>query len=189
MLPTTAPSAPLWPLTSHQSCLPPSPGHRDTKPLAASVRLRRPLSRLRRYRCGNCTFVTIQVQGNHLARRPRDRPARWRAAARDRPSNSLLVSRRGGLCRGGLRLLAQRRKPSRIFHRQIGKDLAIQFDAGLLQAVDELAVTGSVQLGGSADAHNPDGTELALLLLAAAVGELQPAFDRLFRLTVQFGFC
>src|SRR5271165_7211662 len=68
------------------------PGHRDTKPLAASVRLRRPLSRLRRYRCGNCTFVTIQVQGNHLARRPRDRPARWRATALAAHRKSLLVS-------------------------------------------------------------------------------------------------
>ena len=88
----------------------------------------------------------------------------------------------GGLCRGGLRLLAQRRKSSRIVDRQIGQDLAVQLDAGLLQAVDELAVADAVQLGGGADAHNPDGTVLALLLLAAAVGELQPALDRLFRL-------
>ena len=95
----------------------------------------------------------------------------------------------GGLCRGGLRLLAQRRKPSRIVDRQIGEDLAVQFDVGLLQAVDELAVAEAVQLGGSADAHNPDGAELALLLLAAAVGKLQPALDLLFRLTVQFRFC
>jgi hypothetical protein len=44
---------------------PPSSGGRDTKPPVASVRLRAPLSRLRRYRLGNCTFVTIQVEGNH----------------------------------------------------------------------------------------------------------------------------
>src|SRR5271157_639864 len=88
--------------------------------------------------------------------------------------NHCNVSGMGGLCRGGLRLLAQRRKPSRILDRQIGKDLAVQLDAGLLQAADELAVTGSVQLGGSADAHNPDGTELALLLLAAAVANFNP---------------
>ena len=79
-----------------------------------------------------------------------------------------------------MRLFAQRRKPGGIVDRQIGQDLAIQFDAGLLQSIDELAVADTVQLGGGADAHNPDRTELALLLLAAALGELQSTFYGLF---------
>ena len=95
----------------------------------------------------------------------------------------------GRLCRGALRLFAQRRKPSGIVHRQIGKNFAIQLDAGLFQTIDEHAVAQPVQLGSGADAHDPDRAVLALLLLAAAVGELQPAFDRLFCRTVDFGFC
>src|SRR5271167_2687083 len=45
--------------------------HRDSKPPVASVAPGALLSRLRRYRSGNCTFVTIRGEGNHLARRPR----------------------------------------------------------------------------------------------------------------------
>src|SRR5580700_11141956 len=100
------------------------------------------------------------------------------------PSAALVVTANfrvaGRLCRGALRLFAQRRKPGGIVDRQIGEDLAIQFDAGLLQTIDEHAVAQPVQLSGSADAHDPDGAILALLLLAAAVGELKSAFYRLF---------
>src|SRR6185437_13142655 len=44
------------------------------------------------------------------------------------------------------------------------------------------------QLGGGADAHNPQRTELALLEPAPGVRELQPALHRLFGGTVQLGF-
>src|SRR5579871_3327364 len=96
---------------------------------------------------------------------------------------------RVGLRGRALRLLAQRRKPRWVVHRQIGQNLAVQFDARLLQSTDELAVAEAVQLGGGADAHDPDGAELALFLLAAAVGELQAAFDGLFCRAVELGFC
>jgi hypothetical protein len=38
---------------------------RDTEAPFASLALSAPLSRLRRYRSGNCTFVTFQGEGNH----------------------------------------------------------------------------------------------------------------------------
>src|SRR2546425_12227870 len=79
-----------------------------------------------------------------------------------------------------LRLLGEALKRAWIVYREIGQDLAIQFHAALLQAVDELAVTQSVQFGGSSDSHNPQRAVLALLLLASGVGELQPALDGLF---------
>src|ERR1035437_4474900 len=99
------------------------------------------------------------------------------------------VSGMGGLRRGGLRLLAQRRKSGGVVDSQIGQDLASQINTGFLQTMDELAVAGAIQLGRGADAHDPDGAVLPLLLLAAAVGELQAALDRLFGRTVEFGFC
>jgi hypothetical protein len=53
---------------------PPSSGRRDTKPLVISVPPCAPLSRLRRYRLGNCTFITIQAEGNQLNRDNRVSP-------------------------------------------------------------------------------------------------------------------
>src|SRR5205823_8640772 len=63
-----------------------------------------------------------------------------------------------------LGLLRQVLKRRRISHRQISQDLAIQLHSALLQTVDELAVAHAVKAGGGADAHNPYGAELALLL-------------------------
>src|SRR6185437_8329285 len=80
-------------------------------------------------------------------------------------------------------------KPCWVVHRDIGQHLAVQFHAGFFQAADELVITDAVQLGGSADAHNPDGTILALFLFTAAVGELQPALNRLFGGAIELGFC
>jgi hypothetical protein len=52
--------------------------------------------------------------------------------------------------------------------------------------MDELAIAQSMQLGGSADAHNPQGPELALPLLAPGIGEFQRAIDRFFGGAVEF---
>src|ERR1700678_4470823 len=79
-------------------------------------------------------------------------------------------------------------KSGRIFHRQIRQDLAVQFDAGLLQSADELVVVQPVQAGGGANAHDPDRPVLALLLFAAGIGKLQSALDGFFRGAVKLGF-
>src|SRR5579859_7277611 len=81
---------------------------------------------------------------------------------------------------GAFRLFSQALKARRVFHRQLGQNLAIQFDSALFQAADKSAVAEAVLLGGGADAHDPDGAELALLLLASGVGKLEGALDRLF---------
>src|SRR5215472_8914414 len=83
----------------------------------------------------------------------------------------------------------QRRKPRGVVNRDIGQHLAIQLHSRLLQAADELVVAEPLRAGGGADAHDPDGAKLALLLLAASVGKLQSALDGLFCRTIQLGFC
>src|SRR6185312_11991852 len=85
-------------------------------------------------------------------------------------------------------LFGQTFKASGISDRQLRQNLAVQFHPGLLKPADELAVAEPVQLGGGADAHNPQRTELALLEPAPGVRELQPALHRLFGGTVQLGF-
>src|ERR1019366_9295309 len=138
-----------------------------------------------------CTLPRTYVLGYNcfaLRAAPTAAQAQWAAArAAHRKFTAMSLGRR--LRRGGLRLLAQRRKSGGVVDRQIGQDLAIQINAGFLQTIDELAVAGAVQLGRGADAHDPNGAVLPLLLLASAVGELQPTFDRLFGRTEKFGFC
>src|SRR5436305_14056953 len=92
-------------------------------------------------------------------------------------------------CAGGLRLLGQLGKACRILQGDIGEHLAVELDACSLQSVDEVAVGQAVQAGGGADADDPDGAELALLLLASGVGELQSALHRFLRSLVELGFC
>src|SRR5580704_1606783 len=85
-----------------------------------------------------------------------------------------------------LRLLRKARKRARIVNRQIGKDLSIQLYASLLQSMDELAIAQAVQLGGRADAHDPERAVLALFLFASRIGKLKSAVDGFFRRAVQF---
>ena len=72
----------------------------------------------------------------------------------------------GGLCLSlrRLGLFCQLGKAGGVLHGDVGQDLAVQLDAGLLQSVDELRVAGAVQLGGGGDADDPQRAELALLL-------------------------
>src|SRR5690606_20859891 len=82
--------------------------------------------------------------------------------------------RQGALC-----LFGQRRKTLRVVDGDVRQHLAIQGDAGLHQAVDEAAVAHAVDAGRGVDARDPQGAELALLLLATDVGVLQRLRDRL----------
>src|SRR5262245_29797713 len=88
-----------------------------------------------------------------------------------------------------LRLLGEVLKSARIFHRQVSKNLAVQFDPSLLQAVDELRVAEAILLGVGGDADDPQRAELALALLASRVRELQSALDGFLRRPIQFRFC
>ena len=89
----------------------------------------------------------------------------------------------------GLGLLHQLGKARGVVHGDVGEDLAIELDAGLLEAVDELRVAGAVQLGSGGDADDPERAELALLLAAAGVGELEAALDGFLGCLVELGFC
>src|SRR3954463_13339261 len=85
----------------------------------------------------------------------------------------------------GFRLLGQLRKARRIFQGDVGEHLAVELDACSLQSVDEVAVGKAVQAGCGADTDDPDGAELALLLFASGVGELQSALHRFLRSLVE----
>src|SRR4029077_285850 len=88
-----------------------------------------------------------------------------------------------------LGLLREILKCGRVFYCQVRENLAIEFNAGLLQAVDELRIAQGVGLGRGADTHDPQRAVLAFALLAARVGELQSALDGFFGGAVEFRFC
>src|SRR3982074_903116 len=87
---------------------------------------------------------------------------------------------------GALRLLGEALKSARIPYRQIGENLAVQFDPRHFEPVDELVIAHPIQFGGGADAHDPQRAVLPLALLASGVGELEAALDSFFRRTVEF---
>jgi hypothetical protein len=89
---------------------------------------------------------------------------------------------------GGFGLLSKFGKSGGVLDGDVGEDLAIKLDASLFQSVDELRVAGAVGLGGGRDADDPQGAELALLLLAAGVGELEAALDGFLGCLVELGF-
>src|SRR6185295_1808798 len=70
---------------------------------------------------------------------------------------------------GCLSLLRDGRKRFRLIYGEVGKHLAIDFDLGLLQAVDDLAVAQSELTRGGVDAGDPERTEVALLGAAIAI--------------------
>src|SRR6185437_2083507 len=63
-------------------------------------------------------------------------------------------------------------------HREVGENLAVHLDAGLLQARDELAVREARLTATRVDARDPESAELALLVAAVAVGVLPRAHHR-----------
>ncbi|HVW87100.1 MAG TPA: hypothetical protein VHB50_20580 [Bryobacteraceae bacterium] len=84
-----------------------------------------------------------------------------------------------GLCR-------KLRKLRSIRCRRFGKHLAVELDPGNFQSMHELAVRKACLTRGCADAYNPEGAILPLLLLAAGIGELESALDSFLRGAVQF---
>src|SRR3954466_14148071 len=89
-------------------------------------------------------------------------------------------------CARGFRLFGQLGKTCWVLQGDIGEHFAVELDAGFLQSVDEVAVGQAVQTGGGADADDPDGAVLALLLFASEVGELHATLHRFLRSLVEF---
>src|SRR5581483_10279521 len=71
-----------------------------------------------------------------------------------------------------LRLARELRERGLVGDREVGEDLAVDVDRGLLQAVHERGVREAVLAHGGVDARDPQRTELALSLAAVAVGVL-----------------
>src|SRR5262245_27019066 len=78
-----------------------------------------------------------------------------------------------GASSAALRRLDDLRKRAGVAHGEIGQDLAVEVDVGLLQALDELAVTQALRADGRIDADDPQAAEPALALLSVPrrVGE------------------
>src|SRR5258708_33012661 len=64
--------------------------------------------------------------------------------------------------------LDQQHEAWSVFYRYVGKNLAVQFDSGGFQAVNELAVSHAVQTSGCSDTLNPQAAILTLLDAAIA---------------------
>src|SRR6185312_645694 len=71
------------------------------------------------------------------------------------------------------------RKSLRLVDGHVGQHLAVDLDAGLVEAVDEAAIAQAVLAGGGVDALDPERAERALADLAVAIGVLQRLLDRL----------
>src|SRR5271168_4946643 len=89
---------------------------------------------------------------------------------------------------GGLRLFGEGGEASGVVCGNVGEDLAIERIAGELEAVDEGRVAHAVDAAGRVDTDDPEGAILALLLLAAGVGELERPLDGLLSGLVELGF-
>ncbi len=68
--------------------------------------------------------------------------------------------------------LGQLAKRGHIFKRQMGQQLAVDFDAGAAQTIHQSAVRNTTNSGARIDANDPQRAELALFLAAIAVGVL-----------------
>jgi hypothetical protein len=68
-----------------------------------------------------------------------------------------------------------------VANRDIGQDLAVQFDVRGLEAFDEAAVADAGVAAGGVETDDPQAAEFTLLFLAIAVGVLPRVLDGFFR--------
>src|SRR4029453_18444386 len=107
---------------------------------------------------------------------PEAADATARSASRSSASRSLLpdIAALRGL---GLRQCGQVAERLRVLHGELGEDLAVDFHAGDLEPVDQATVRDAVLARGRVDARDPELAELALALLAIAIGVLPTLVD------------
>ena len=67
-----------------------------------------------------------------------------------------------------------------IVHGEVGENLAVDFDSGLVDESHKLAVGKILKTGSSVDTLNPESAEIALFLLAVAVGVGKTFFPGVF---------
>src|SRR3989442_3563932 len=72
-----------------------------------------------------------------------------------------------------------------VVERERGQDLAIDLDPGGFEPAHQLAVGEPVRARRGVDAHDPQRAQVALALLAVAVGAGEAALDGLARLSVR----
>src|SRR4030095_16463549 len=102
-----------------------------------------------------------------------------RAPVPRRPFRFMSLRSSGLLRQGSARLGNDRLEGVALVHRDVGQDLAVEIDAGELEAVHELAVGQAFGADRGVDALDPQGAEAALLHLAVAIGILPGLLDRL----------
>jgi hypothetical protein len=78
-------------------------------------------------------------------------------------------------------LLDQGIKGHLVADGDVGQHLAVEFDVRGLEAFDEAAVADAGVAAGRVEADDPQAADLALLLLAIAVGVLPRVLDSVFR--------
>src|SRR5882724_8738639 len=108
-----------------------------------------------------------------------------------RPSREFRVPQKaatkllGFLCdrlrRESFSFLDQQHEAWSVFYRYVGKNLAVQFDSGGFQAVNELAVSNAVQTSGSSDTLNPQAALMTLLNPARAKRVANRSIDGFLR--------
>src|SRR5690606_11216508 len=70
---------------------------------------------------------------------------------------------------GAASSLYQRAEGVRLPYRDVGQDLAVEFDTRAAQARDEVRVGQALLTGSGVDASDPEATEVGLLVAAIAV--------------------
>ena len=83
-------------------------------------------------------------------------------------------------CSGVLHLVDNSLESGGIVEGEVGEHLAVDLDACLVDKTHELAVAEVLQTGSCIDALNPESTEVALFVLAVAVGVGQTFFPGVF---------
>jgi len=82
--------------------------------------------------------------------------------------------------KGFLNLFNDFAKRGGIVDGHFGKRFSVEFDAGLLQAVDELAVPNAVHASGGVDSDDPQFAEFTFSDASVAKGEYAGAENGLF---------
>ena len=88
----------------------------------------------------------------------------------------------------GFRFFDKREESGGIVHRDVGKNLAVQFNTRALQTIDEFAVRDFGSAASGIDAHDPQRPEIALLQPAADVSLAQRFLDSFLGCPIQLAF-